>query len=921
MVFDLLSASSSSSLANSSTFDHQPMFHPSDSNSNSSSTLEPPLSDERDLAQIENAQKQQQQQQQPGKWKMLSKRRQSCTSDLYAIAASRYHRFKPSAPAPITSTTILATPPPSTSDEILPMSNDDLRFFPASISNRRSTTDCNDLLTLNHSRRLGNMEATSRNLLTIADEESRDALWPSTDDQHLLVPTSVPETPSLTRFYSDPSITPISPTSSSSASSFNLHSNSTDLSLSSQYSSSSISFFNDLADPSKTLSSSSGYESNVPTSNSSLNSIPDHLFLASPDSIIMPPPATPPSRSTNDRNLVEQFIDLRLQKQNSFDQDVVYSPPSSFSSSSSSFHSQAALSTKNSPVCCRKCANHDDQQQLSSDTEDDSQSTTISSNLLPLQQQNKRPRSLPIAIQQPKGVNIGDTTEDEDEDESAKSSSRDNSLTCHCSAVSSRKKRFRTCDLSSTASANGLFAENTFASTATDKLHIDFKDLDDSNSGEHSPIKSTKNSLEHFIMSPTDKVKVQMKYPSTNNDRESDTRSVRASRDRVTVDLTNVSLAEWIEDFSTWRHRFQTFETKSDSCPLPKSTSTQQYSISGDTSSTNSPIVSFSGAFVSRLQQNSAVLPTRTAPPGHCDSPLATRTSNPRLLRRFVSSHAMNCRHFLLRLVQCSFLQCLRSWWWTWSCLINSHWESHRHEWHTSQISSRNIQFSPGQFYCKEFSNVNAKWNEFSRCVLFLLGIATTWKNSSLWYTRWFYCEIRRQWTFHAETSRSTSDNLLVQCVWTSSRITLSRSSTQIFIVADSRFFSSRVLSIYNVCPNVDIIRQRKEQSPSHYWIRMAQLCISFSFSTIWVTCHLIIGHSFVNELFWCPKRRPVNRLTTVEQHRKEIFVISLISGKETGVKCWWRSEENDRISLQICYITNRETLHAFRYPIDLCKK
>ena len=145
-----------------------------------------PLSDERDLRQIENAQKQQQQQQQhqqqPGKWKMLSKRRQSCTSDLYALAASRYHRFKPSLPVQSTPiTTTLATPPPSTSDEIHPSSSsDEFKFYPASINTRRSTTDCNDLLTLQHSRRLGNMETNNSNLLTIVDEESRDSMWPST---------------------------------------------------------------------------------------------------------------------------------------------------------------------------------------------------------------------------------------------------------------------------------------------------------------------------------------------------------------------------------------------------------------------------------------------------------------------------------------------------------------------------------------------------------------------------------------------------------------------------------------------------------------------------------------------------------------------------------------------------------------------
>jgi len=364
------------------------------------------------------------------------------------------------------------------------------------------------------------------------------------DDHHLLLPASrssrVPEPP-LAMFYSDPSMTPCS-----SISSFNSHSNSNDLhassSSSSQYSS-SISFYNDLSEAPKTFSSSSGYESNIPISDSSLNSIPDHLFLSSPDSIIMPPPPVPTPKLTttitnSDRNLVEQFIDLHLQKQTSFDQDVVYSPPSSFSSSSSSFLSQAPISTINSPICCRKCVNNEEKNQLSSDTEDDSQSTTITTNLLPLQQQqqlqNKRPRSLPIAIQQPKGITIENNTNDDDDDDYDESdNSLQNSLTCHCSIISSRKKRFRTSELNHQPllnigkSANGLFSENTLITTTTDKLHIDLKNLDDENNlNEQSTIKQQKNSLEHFIMSPTDKVKVQMKYPPLNNDKESDIKSV-----------------------------------------------------------------------------------------------------------------------------------------------------------------------------------------------------------------------------------------------------------------------------------------------------------------------------------------------------------------------------------------------------------
>jgi hypothetical protein len=346
--------------------------------------------------------------------------------------------------------------------------------------------------------------------------------------------------PPLAMFYSDPSMTPCS-----SISSFNSQSNSNDLhassSSSSQYSS-SVSFYNDMPETPKTFSSSSGYESNIPTSDSFLNSIPDHLFLSSPDSLIMPPPPVPsPKLPVNsDRNLVEQFIDLHLQKQTSFDQDGGYSPPSSFSSTSSSFLSQAPISTINSPICCRKCINNEDKNQLSSDTEDDSQSTTITTNLLPLQQQqqqNKRPRSLPIAIQQPKGLTIetNNNNDDDDDDDDDFDNSLQNSLTCHCSIISSRKKRFRTCEfnhqpiLNVGTSANGLFSENTLITSTTDKLHIDLKDIDDQNNNEQSPIKQQKNSLEHFIMSPTDKVKVQMKYPPLNNDKEGDIKSVSTS--------------------------------------------------------------------------------------------------------------------------------------------------------------------------------------------------------------------------------------------------------------------------------------------------------------------------------------------------------------------------------------------------------
>jgi hypothetical protein len=175
----------------------------------------------------------------------------------------------------------------------------------------------------------------------------------------------------------------------------------------------------------KTFSSSSGY-------NSSINSIPDHLFPSSSDSIIIP-----------DCNLIEQFVNLHLQN-----------------SSLPTFFSQEPISTNNSLLSCRKCILNN---QLSSDTDDDSQSTTIS-----FEQENIRPRSLPIAIQQSKNIET-------DNDSSS----------CHCTLNFSQKKSFRICELT----------------TMNSELHIN----------EQLTI-NQKNSLEHFIMSPTDKVKIQMKY-------------------------------------------------------------------------------------------------------------------------------------------------------------------------------------------------------------------------------------------------------------------------------------------------------------------------------------------------------------------------------------------------------------------------
>ena len=144
--------------------------------STDSSLIEPPLSDERDLSQIEAAQKQQ-----PSKWKMMSKRRQSCTNDMYATA-SRYHRLK----LPTTPSNLSASdePPPSTSpigSTAEKGSSDDTKCVStpsASVTTRRSTTDCNNLFAISRSSQPAG-DQTNQTLLTIVDEESQDSIWPS----------------------------------------------------------------------------------------------------------------------------------------------------------------------------------------------------------------------------------------------------------------------------------------------------------------------------------------------------------------------------------------------------------------------------------------------------------------------------------------------------------------------------------------------------------------------------------------------------------------------------------------------------------------------------------------------------------------------------------------------------------------------
>lgn len=177
MVFDTSPPASSTSSSSTTTdrilsFDR--MFPPHEA-----SGIELTLSDERDLSQIDGSQRPQ-----APKWKMISKRRQSCNTDMYASAASRYHRLK-------TPTTIN---PLSISDETSPptmtsnfekfhqkYTNEDLKCFQApnsaSVSTRRSTTDCNDLLSFH--QRSNSIEQPNTSLLSIVDEEARDPIWQS----------------------------------------------------------------------------------------------------------------------------------------------------------------------------------------------------------------------------------------------------------------------------------------------------------------------------------------------------------------------------------------------------------------------------------------------------------------------------------------------------------------------------------------------------------------------------------------------------------------------------------------------------------------------------------------------------------------------------------------------------------------------
>ncbi|UJR22085.1 hypothetical protein I4U23_025151 [Adineta vaga] len=414
-------------------------------------------------------------------------------------------------------------------------------------TSEHSLTDERDVIQIDLSKRKNLLKRQTNNLVTISNRyhrlklsstenltttiatmnqasqqtnESIDSIWSSSDNDHHLVKASP-----LTTYYSDSSL--------SSRSSFDLCSNSSD---SHHMNASEIPILS---------SSSSGYDS-------SLNSIPDHLFSSSSNSIIIP-----------NCNLVDQFGSLHRQKQSSFDQDIISSPPSSSSSTSSSFFSSEPISKINSPSFCRKCIINN---QVSSDTDDDSQATIVSLNVLSLQQ-NQRPRSLPIAIQQPKGLVNDDETDD---------SSR-NSPLCQCSINNSQKNRFRPCDLSP-----DTFPENSLSTPAIDKLlHIN----------EQSTM-NQKKSLEHFIMSPTDKVKVQMKY------QENDTKS-------------NELRISQPEDIDFKRSKLKAIRVL--------------YQNRINLNSISSPVT----------KPNLMKLSSRTQ--GYCDSPLAKRTVNPRLFRSALS--------------------------------------------------------------------------------------------------------------------------------------------------------------------------------------------------------------------------------------------------------------------------------------------
>lgn len=337
--------------------------------------------------------------------KTVLRRQPHCVNHLHTVS-SRYHRLK------------------STADSLIPTTT-----TPKMEQTSTSVTDDDAIESMWSSSGTATNAALCR--------ERREHSFVLDDDHH-----SVKSSPLATCY---------SHSSSSSGSSFDLRSNSSD------------SHRTNLPDMQALLScSSSGYDS-------SSNSIPDHFFASSPNSIVIP-----------NCNLVDQFVGLHRPQP-----DLASSPQPSPSVSSLTH--------------CRKCLSHS---QASSDTDDDSQATTI--------QQNHRPRSLPIAIQQPKA-----TAPDDDTDHSSQ-----NSPLCHCSSSASQKARFRPCD----SSPDRPPTSSLKLAAAVDAARLN-----------EQPTVAHKNSLDHFIMSPTDKVKVQMKY------QENDTKSVNT---HVSNDLISLTLSE-----------------------------------------------------------------------------------------------------------------------------------------------------------------------------------------------------------------------------------------------------------------------------------------------------------------------------------------------------------------------------------------
>ncbi|CAF0826671.1 unnamed protein product [Didymodactylos carnosus] len=267
-----------------------------------------------------------------------------------------------------------------------------------------------------------------------------------------------------------------------------------------------------------------------------------------------------PNLKIQSHSLVDKLNDLSIKKQN--DTNSICSPLSSLSSSSSSYTtSLVPISTTitttekennlTSDICCRKCLKFSNSTKFligASDDEEQQQNEKQPSTY----QNQKRPRSLPIPIN---GTAVGGSShsnnqhlfEDDDDEEqenetSFSCSSFDNtdqegilsylSGTCACR---SKKKKFRTDDdddlrksninmeqISTATSANATF--NCFLSQQQNKLHIvmPINHKDEAEKHDHCASLKMKRKLEHFIMSPTDKVKVPMKFPIVNKNNSDD---------------------------------------------------------------------------------------------------------------------------------------------------------------------------------------------------------------------------------------------------------------------------------------------------------------------------------------------------------------------------------------------------------------